>query len=42
MRLGKCILEDDVCFYVVEVMVVLEYLYLMGFIYWDLKLESMF
>lgn len=41
-RPGKCISEDDARFYAAEVTAALEYLHLMGFIYRDLKPESMF
>lgn len=41
-RPGKCIPEDDARFYAAEVTAALEYLHLMGFIYRDLKPESMF
>lgn len=40
-RPGKCIPEDDARFYAAEVTAALEYLHLMGFIYRDLKPESM-
>ena len=40
-RPGKCIPEDDARFYAGEVTAALEYLHLMGFIYRDLKPESM-
>lgn len=40
-RPGKCISEDDARFYAAEVTAALEYLHLMGFIYRDLKPESM-
>ncbi len=40
-RPGKCIPEDDARFYAAEVTATLEYLHLMGFIYRDLKPESM-
>jgi protein-serine/threonine kinase len=39
-RPGKCIPEDDARFYAAEVTAALEYLHLMGFIYRDLKPES--
>lgn len=39
-RPGKCIPEDDARFYAGEVTAALEYLHLMGFIYRDLKPES--
>lgn len=41
-RPGKCISEDAARFYAAEVTAALEYLHLMGFIYRDLKPESMF
>lgn len=41
-RPGKCIAEDDARFYAAEVTAALEYLHLMGFIYRDLKPESMY
>ncbi len=41
-RPGKCIPEDDARFYAAEVTAALEYLHLMGFIYRDLKPESLF
>lgn len=40
-RPGKCIPEDAARFYAAEVTAALEYLHLMGFIYRDLKPESM-
>jgi len=40
-RPGKCIPEEDAKFYTAEVTAALEYLHLMGFIYRDLKPESM-
>jgi protein-serine/threonine kinase len=40
-RPGKCIPEEDARFYAAEVTAALEYLHLMGFIYRDLKPESM-
>jgi protein-serine/threonine kinase len=40
-RPGKCISEDAARFYAAEVTAALEYLHLMGFIYRDLKPESM-
>lgn len=40
-RPGKCISEDAAKFYAAEVTAALEYLHLMGFIYRDLKPESM-
>jgi serine/threonine protein kinase len=40
-RPGKCVPEDDARFYAAEVTAALEYLHLMGFIYRDLKPESM-
>lgn len=40
-RPGKCLLEDEARFYAAEVTAALEYLHLMGFIYRDLKPESM-
>src|SRR5436853_5386311 len=40
-RPGKCIGEEDAKFYAAEVTAALEYLHLMGFIYRDLKPESM-
>ena len=40
-RPGKCIPEEDARFYAGEVTAALEYLHLMGFIYRDLKPESM-
>lgn len=40
-RPGKCIPEEDARFYAGEVIAALEYLHLMGFIYRDLKPESM-
>lgn len=40
-RPGQCIPEDDARFYAAEVTAALEYLHLMGFIYRDLKPESM-
>lgn len=39
-RPGQCIPEDDARFYAAEVTAALEYLHLMGFIYRDLKPES--
>lgn len=42
MRPGKHLLEEDAKFYAAEVIAALEYLHLMGFIYRDLKPESMF
>lgn len=42
MRPGKYLLEEDAKFYAAEVIAALEYLHLMGFIYRDLKPESMF
>jgi protein-serine/threonine kinase len=41
-RPGKCISEDAARFYAAEVTAALEYLHLMGFIYRDLKPESMY
>ncbi len=41
-RPGKCLPEDAARFYAAEVVAALEYLHLMGFIYRDLKPESMF
>lgn len=41
-RPGKCLQEEDAKFYAAEVVVALEYLHLMGFIYRDLKPESEF
>ena len=41
-RPNKCVGEDDARFYAAEVTAALEYLHLMGFIYRDLKPESMF
>ena len=41
-RPGKCLLEDEARFYAAEVTAALEYLHLMGFIYRDLKPESLF
>lgn len=41
-RPGKSISEDAARFYAAEVTAALEYLHLMGFIYRDLKPESMF
>lgn len=41
-RPGKCVPEEDARFYAAEVTAALEYLHLMGFIYRDLKPESMF
>lgn len=41
-RPGKCIAEEDARFYAAEVTAALEYLHLMGFIYRDLKPESMY
>lgn len=38
---GKCLSESDARFYAAEVILALEYLHLMGFIYRDLKPESM-
>jgi serine/threonine protein kinase len=38
---GKCLSEPDARFYAAEVILALEYLHLMGFIYRDLKPESM-
>jgi len=40
-RPGKCLPEDSSRFYATEVVAALEYLHLMGFIYRDLKPESM-
>lgn len=40
-RPGKCLSEDAARFYAAEVTAALEYLHLMGFIYRDLKPESM-
>lgn len=40
-RPGKCLPEDGARFYACEVVAALEYLHLMGFIYRDLKPESM-
>ena len=40
-RPGKCLPEDGSRFYAAEVVAALEYLHLMGFIYRDLKPESM-
>ncbi|KAN0081076.1 putative serine/threonine protein kinase [Elaphomyces granulatus] len=40
-RPGKCIPEDDARFYAAEVTAALEYLHLMGFIYRDLKPETL-
>lgn len=40
-RPGKSISEDAARFYAAEVTAALEYLHLMGFIYRDLKPESM-
>lgn len=40
-RPGKCLQEEDAKFYAAEVIAALEYLHLMGFIYRDLKPESM-
>lgn len=40
-RPGQCIPEADARFYAAEVIAALEYLHLMGFIYRDLKPESM-
>ena len=40
-RPGKCLSEDGARFYAAEVVAALEYLHLMGFIYRDLKPESM-
>src|ERR1700722_8714047 len=40
-RPGKCLSEDGSRFYAAEVVAALEYLHLMGFIYRDLKPESM-
>lgn len=40
-RPGKCLPEDAARFYAAEVTAALEYLHLMGFIYRDLKPESM-
>lgn len=40
-RPGKCLPEDGARFYAAEVVAALEYLHLMGFIYRDLKPESM-
>jgi len=41
-RPNKCVDEDAARFYAAEVTAALEYLHLMGFIYRDLKPESMF
>lgn len=41
-RPGKCVAENDARFYAAEVTAALEYLHLMGFIYRDLKPESVF
>lgn len=41
-RPGKCLPEIDARFYAAEVLCALEYLHFMGFIYRDLKPESMF
>ncbi|ELU43252.1 AGC/RSK protein kinase [Rhizoctonia solani AG-1 IA] len=41
-RPGKCLSEDDARFYAAEVTAALEYLHLMGFIYRDLKPESVY
>lgn len=41
-RPGKSISEDAARFYAAEVTAALEYLHLMGFIYRDLKPESMY
>lgn len=40
-RPGRCLSEDGSRFYAAEVVAALEYLHLMGFIYRDLKPESM-
>lgn len=40
-RPGKFLVEEDAKFYAAEVIAALEYLHLMGFIYRDLKPESM-
>lgn len=40
-RPNKCVDEDAARFYAAEVTAALEYLHLMGFIYRDLKPESM-
>ena len=41
LRPGRHLLEEDAKFYAAEVVAALEYLHLMGFIYRDLKPESM-
>lgn len=40
-RPGKCLPEEHARFYAAEVVAALEYLHLMGYIYRDLKPESM-
>lgn len=41
LRPGKCLNEEGAQFYAAEVIAALEYLHLHGFIYRDLKPESM-
>lgn len=41
LRPGKCLKETEARFYAAEVTAALEYLHLMGFVYRDLKPESM-